>query len=277
MSKEKLSSAEYLMPDGRRYDIIEADEPQKSEELFRILFQKAYYEDHEEELHPAKPLDLSFLDEAAGADRPKMAGEEGILPQVKRHRFMLRAAAVLLAGFIVISGMTVAWNSQIAYAARFHLEKTMYQISGKYYTTNPDPNHRTDTISISIDSMEDLDDAVRFMPDLYIPAYIPDNCELDRLELMKTLQGDYTAEYVFMIRDGGQFRINEVLAKDAEVTDFMESRPVALRNRTVKYMTDPYTLLTCIQFAENDCLVTLSGDLKEEELLEVADHMIRKQ
>lgn len=277
MNKEKLSSAENLMPEELYSDMGEAGELQKSENLFRILFQKAYYEEYEEVLHPQNPLDLSFLDEITKTDRPQTTDIEEVLQQVKHHRLMLRVAAVLLAGFILISGMTVIWNSQFAYAARFQLEKAMYQISGKYFTSDADLNRRTDTISISVSSMEDMDQATRFMPELYIPSFIPEGWELDRLELMKTLQGDYTAEYIFINGDGEQFQIDEVLAENAVVTDFMESQKMELQNRTVKRMTDPYTLLNCIQFTENDCLVTISGDLKDDELSEVADHMIQKQ
>ncbi|MBQ6583505.1 MAG: hypothetical protein IJH77_06765, partial [Mogibacterium sp.] len=146
-----------------RNETAEEEALRRSEELLRVLFRNAYEEYFAEERMPGKPPDFSFMDEPVRESSGPAADEAGSVPPDERHKEKrsrrhpfrvlrpLRAVAVLLAAFILAGGMYCALDSQAAYAARFHLEKIMYQISGKYYSSDPDAGDRDDVIAIQED------------------------------------------------------------------------------------------------------------------------------
>ena len=233
----------------------------QSEEHLRALFQKAYYEYHADDFLPRKPLDFSFMEESV---------------ETKKHVLwrprILRVAALLLVCGVLTGLMHSFVNSHTAYAARFYLEKAMYRISGKYYASDMDADLQESQISIRIDTMEDLSQAVKFMPELYFPEEIPDGWTLKQLVLTKTLHGDRYAEYTFTSADSRSFCIHEeVLLVYSEVSTGMEGDPVQLRNRTVIAQYDDYMETHAVWFIENNVSVTIGGYLSPEEMLSVAD------
>lgn len=275
-----------------RNETAEEEALRRSEELLRVLFRNAYEEYFAEERMPGKPPDFSFMDEpvtetgepAEEEPSPGREPESDTGKRSKRNPFRLlrplRAVAVLLAAFILAGGMYCALDSQAAYAARFHLEKIMYQISGKYYSSDPDAGDRDDAITIRIASMDDLPQAVRFMPELYVPSYLPEGWELEHLELRKTIKGRKTANYNF-VKNGGDeketFYISEsVLREDVELKNYMERDVIDLKHRQVSLLKDDYTGLSCVNFIEKNISVTLSGPLEEEGILRVADGMAQR-
>ena len=272
-----------------RNETAEEEALRRSEELLRVLFRNAYEEYFAEERMPGKPPDFSFMDEpvtengepAEEEPSPGREPESDTGKRSKRNPFRLlrplRAVAVLLAAFILAGGMYCALDSQAAYAARFHLEKIMYQISGKYYSSDPDAGDRDDVIAIRITSMDDISQAVRFMPELYVPSYLPEGWELEHLELRKTIKGEKTAEYVFINKKEEKWKINEeLLIDDKVINNYMDSEIVKLKHRTVTLLSDEYTELSCVQFIEEDISVVLSDQLEISEMLNVADGLLQR-
>ena len=165
-------------------------------------------------------------------------------------------------------------DSQLVYAARFHLEKVMYQISGKYYTSDDEPEKRSNTISICIESMEDIPQAVRFLPELYVPSYLPEGWKLEKLELSKNVKGYKMAKYSFRNGEASEFFIDEeLLLEDVNTSNFIDGNSRRLKNRTVYILEDSFTGLSCVHFIDENVSVTLSGQLEVSDMLLVADGM----
>ena len=178
------------MNDDKRLSQMEAE----LKERFREAFDDYLKENGEEIPDP----DLSFL------NKPR---------EKKRHshiyRFATVAACVALI-FVTSSSMAVWMNSEAAHAMKFNLEKTFHKITDGFFSTDEEENGETseNEISITIDSMEDIDDAVAFMPDLPIPEYIPEGYELKSLDISKYVNGTYLVEYTFENVDRSIFMIN---------------------------------------------------------------------
>ncbi len=167
------------MNDDKRLSQMEAE----LKERFREAFDDYLKENGEEIPDP----DLSFL------NKPR---------EKKRHshiyRFATVAACVALI-FVTSSSMAVWMNSEAAHAMKFNLEKTFHKITNGFFSTLRKKIRRVedDRIVITVDNMEDIDDAIAFMPNLLIPQYIPDGFELDSLNISKFVSGSYTVEYKF--------------------------------------------------------------------------------
>lgn len=247
------------------------EEFRRTQKMLQVLFRDAYYKYHADELIPDSPPDFSFME-----DSP-FEKEEAEKTKVSRRRQPGRAlwiAATLIVCFLLGGGMFCLTDTSFAHAARFHLEKIMYQISGCYYSSDDGAEAQEDSISIRVDSMDEIDQAVRFMPELYVPSVISEGWELDRLELKKTIKGLKTAKYTFVDQASGKFSIDEEFLPDiVEAYNYIEGDMIELDNRKVLLLKDNHTGLIGINFIENNVFVTISGELQETELLCVADNL----
>ena len=141
--------------------------------------------------------DLSFLNE------PK---------EKKDHRFLYRfgtVAVCVILIFVTSSGMAVWMSSEAAHAMKFNLEKTFHRITDGFFSTDENESAETseNEISITIDSMDDIDDAIAFMPDLPVPEYIPEGFELEELKVSKFVNGNHIIEYTFNNKNNESFFI----------------------------------------------------------------------
>lgn len=247
------------------------EEFRRTQKMLQVLFRDAYYKYHADELIPDSPPDFSFME-----DSP-FEKEEAEKTKVSRRRQPGRAlwiAATLIVCFLLGGGMFCLTDTSFAHAARFHLEKIMYQISGCYYSSDDGAEAQEDSISIRVDSMDEIDQAVRFMPELYVPSVIPEGWELDRLELKKNIKGLKTAKYTFVDQASGKFTIDEeLLLEDKKISNYMEGESVILENRKVSVLTDNHTDLSCVFFVENNVAIFFSGQIEKNSLLSVADNM----
>lgn len=241
------------MNDDKRLSQMEAE----LKERFREAFDDYLKENGEEIPDP----DLSFL------NKPR---------EKKRHshiyRFATVAACVALI-FVTSSSMAVWMNSEAAHAMKFNLEKTFHKITDGFFSTNEEENGETseDEISITVDSMEDIDDAVAFMPDLPIPEYIPEGFELESLKVSKFMNGSYIVEYIFK-NDAVQYVIYSSLSKDVQDSTGLvgASEVIEMADRTIYLIDDNYTSEYSINCLINNQFICITGDLDRNLMVKVA-------
>lgn len=224
------------MNDDKRLSQMEAE----LKERFREAFDDYLKENGEEIPDP----DLSFL------NKPR---------EKKRHshiyRFATVAACVALI-FVTSSSMAVWMNSD------------------GFFSTDEEENGETseNEISITIDSMEDIDDAVAFMPDLPIPEYIPEGYELKSLDISKYVNGTYSVEYTFENVDRSIFMINSRYStKDQDNIGLIGGSEVIQKNdRTLYLIKDNYTSKYSVTFLLSNQFIDVTGDLDNDSMMEVA-------
>lgn len=194
----------------------------------------------------------------------------------KAFRRMPRVAACVLVLFVASGSMAVWVNSESAHALKFNMEKTFHKISSTLFSTSEsgDENFEEDRITIYVNSMDDIQNAVDFMPNLPIPGYIPEGFELDELEVTKFLDGTYTSEYEFCRAEDERITITSRYDNSDAITKIMaEAEAIELNDRIVYCLKDSYTSMYSISFYYQNLLIDISSTIDEEALLKVAERI----
>ena len=245
------------MNDDKRLSQMEAE----LKERFREAFDDYLKENGEEIPDP----DLSFL------NKPR---------EKKRHshiyRFATVAACVALI-FVTSSSMAVWMNSEAAHAMKFNLEKTFHKITNGFFSVEEENKEsQDDRIVITIDNMEDIDDAIAFMPNLLIPQYIPDGFELDSLNISKFVSGSYTVvEYSFKNSSGLEYIIDSRFTKEEEDTIGLigQSEVIELDDRTLYFIQDNYTANCSLSFIFANQFINITGEIDRELMIKIAEQI----
>lgn len=209
--------------------------------------------------------DFSFLNE------PK---------EKKDHRFLYRfgtVAVCVILIFVTSSGMAVWMNSEAAHAMKFNLEKTFHRITDGFFSTDENESAETseNEISITIDSMDDIDDAIAFMPDLPVPEYIPEGFELEELKVSKYMNETYSVKYMFHNNGKSTFIINSRYSKeeDNDIGLVGNSTEIKMNDRILYLTEDNYTSEYSLFFLLSNQFISVTGNLDNNSMLEVAQEI----
>ena len=210
--------------------------------------------------------DFSFLNE------PK---------EKKDHRFLYRfgtVAVCVILIFVTSSGMAVWMNSEAAHAMKFNLEKTFHRITDGFFSTDENESAETseNEISITIDSMDDIDDAIAFMPDLPVPEYIPEGFELEELKVSKFMNGNYMVEYNFIKVDNIYMIITsrQNIGQTATAGLVMESEEIIIDNNNIYIYEDDYTDTIGATFLLKDQLIDIKGNIDRDNMVDVVKGLL---
>ena len=230
----------------------------------RRRFRDMYDEYLEEQGERIPAPDLSFLQEEKPVWRKKHKG---------LRRFTAIVACMFLL-FVTSSGMAVWISSDAAHAVRFNLEKTFHRISGTFFSTDDGKEVETEEnqISITIDSMDDIQDAVNFMPDLPVPEYIPEGFELVWLKISKFMDESYWVEYYFKNDNGMDFTITSNNQKniDTSIDVVGETEKLIFDDKTIYFVEDTYTSTYNATFFMGDQLLAVVGNVSRSDMILIA-------
>lgn len=246
------------MSDGKK-SRIEAEIQRR----FRDMYDE-YLKDQGEQI--PEP-DLSFLQE----EKPKKRKEHRVL----RRFATITACMVLL--LVTSSGMAIWISSDAAHAVKFSLEKTLHRISGTFFSTDDGKEIETEEnqISITIDSMDDIQDAINFMPDLPVPGYIPEGFELETLKIIKFMTGDFTATYNFNYDSDISFVLTSSSIVDDEATAGLtyEIEEFTIGKYEAYYWSDAYTSTHGVSILMEDQLVDVTGNIDQNIMRRIAENV----
>lgn len=236
----------------------------------RRRFRDMYDEYLEEQGERIPAPDLSFLQEEKPVRRKKHKG---------LRRFTAIVACMFLL-FVTSSGMAVWISSDAAHAVRFNLEKTFHRISGTFFSTDDGKEVETEEnqISITIDSMDDIQDAVNFMPDLPVPEYIPEGFELETLTVVKYMNGSYEVTYTFK-NAGNNVILTSRTIKDQEATAGLtyEVEEFNIGEYEAYYWFDAYTDLYGISILMENQLIDIKGNIDRNIMKKIAENIYMQE
>lgn len=208
--------------------------------------------------------DFSFLNE------PK---------EKKDHRFLYRfgtVAVCVILIFVTSSGMAVWMNSEAAHAMKFNLEKTFHRITDGFFSTDENESAETseNEISITIDSMDDIDDAIAFMPDLPVPEYIPEGFELEELKVSKFVNGSNVSQYNF-VKDKNKIiiSINNVESDSMDAGIMMKAEEIVLPDRTIYCYKDGLYNSYGASFIEKSQLIDVKGNIDKDIIIKIVSNI----
>ncbi len=240
----------------------------RTEEEIRRRF-RDMYDSHlrEQDIQIPGP-DLSFLQEKKPAKR-------------KHHSALRRLstiAACMLLLFVTSSGMAVWISSDAAHAVKFSLEKTFHRISGTFFSTDDgsETSVEENQISITVDSMDDIEDAVSFMPDLPVPEYIPEGFELEELTVVKYMDGEYEACYIFNNSSNVYTYIittHSISSGDVDMGLIGEIEKIKVNQYDIYYYEDPYTKTRGVSFLMNKQLIGVKGNIDRSMMISIAKNI----
>lgn len=244
------------MNNGRK--MSETEEELK--EKFREVFDEYLKEKGEEIPEP----DLSFLKETNEREK-------------KKHGHFYRFGTLAVCAVLILtisSGMAVWMNSESAHAMKFNLEKTFHRIADGFFSTDENESAETseNEISITIDSMDDIDDAIAFMPELPVPEYIPEGFELEELKVSKFVNGGYTAQYNFIGNESKTLtiNINDIESNSFDAGIMMESEKIILPDRSIYYYRDNYFDSYGVIFIQKSKFVEIKSNVSKNMIIKIA-------
>lgn len=213
-----------------------------------------------------KALEITYLSSDA---------EEVSVDKPKRKPFRrIRMFLILLLCILLSFGITVWLHTPSGKAARFCVEKKMYQMTDLYDASDPALSNRKDVITIRIEDPKDLPRAETFMPELLKPSWIPEGWEFESLALFKTLRGIKTADYVYSDKNDQELFVMEYKQMgDEEINLFTISEEMSLEGRKLLLSENPVTGHDAVIFFQDDLMIQVCGDIEKETMIEIVKHM----
>lgn len=214
-------------------------------------------------------VDLSFMNTIVTGNESKKR------KNALFSRRILKIAAIVIC-FFTITTITSTWMiSQEAYALKYNLQRKLYMLKDGFTASND--NVETDfsdesNFSVTISDIKDLDKALKLMPDLPVPEYIPDGFALATLTVTKWFDGAYNVEYVY---NAGEKELNIVAYKAAgtespSISINGTKEVLEMEDRTIAVWHDIFNDIVGCTVLMDDILIDISGEIAKEELIEIS-------
>ncbi len=243
------------------------------DEQFKNLMQRMMEESSDFYDEPQKQVDYSFLDNKTPLDNEQYPRGKG-MARKSFHTFASRIAVIVFGILIAGSGIAIWINSQPANALKFQMEKNFYEVKDGVFSTDEQEENAgaldQTCITRKYKSMEDIDKAKEFMPELPVPGYIPENYVLQKLTIEKNSRDIMNALYNFKSGDKNLY-INVLEGIDETGYETMADVKIVNDGDKKIYVwkeaeTDSYGC----SFIANKTVIYISGDISEDEMLAVA-------
>ena len=229
------------------------------DEEFEERFRQAFLSNPSPERAPKKPLDLSFMQE-----------------QKHRRKARLRGAQVAVAClliFVVSSLLAVHLNDHRSLASGHPLEKILYYIKGGGYTTDPASSGREEkSQTVRITDPEKINAALRLMPQLYLPEYLPEGWEMKSLEVTKKTDGSCSAGFLYENGQKQSLMIGEYDGTDSEGKK-PDAGEIIAQNGKTYYFHEQSGEKQWVEYREGTMLLRIEAPLEKEVLLSIADQL----
>lgn len=246
------------------------------DEQFKNLMQRIVDESSSFYDEPQKKVDYSFLDTVTPLDNEFYSRQKLDINQVKVkkkfHSFASRIAVIVFAILISGSGIAIWINSQPANALKFQTEKNFYEVKDGVFSTDEEQTDAADETCITrkYKSMEDMDKAKAFMPNLPVPEYIPEGYVLENLKIDKNSSDIMNALYHFKSGDKNLY-INVLEGLDETGYETMaDVKIVSDGDKKIYVWKEPETDSYGCSFIANKTVIYILGDISEDEMLNVA-------
>ena len=211
----------------------------KSKDIHRRLVEEFREADRKygEDYGEVPDFDFSFLDDP---DSWNVDRERGSAKAYRKgsgfRRFMVAAVCVII---LLLSAnlLLIMTDSTDIYGDRGILHRIKTGVAGLFTDEDAaDPDGIRESMSIT--DMKDIGSAKKFLPQLYVPEYMPEGYELKNLEIDEYYSGDVMGEYQFSDRHGRDIMIAfEYVNGDTSHTSASQGGLMELKDRKI-YITE---------------------------------------
>ncbi len=211
---------------------------------------------------PARPLDLSFMDNPPVENKPS-----------KKRTYLLRIAAVV--AIILVTSITTAIfvSNDYASAVQDKLQRKVFEMKhGVVVATDEEFAEEGETVW----EITDFDTAVKakeLVPELPIPGYVPEGYEFEKLILQLYDNGHYAARYEFFNNTTNLNISSQSHNGDYDTSVFNNKKIIESTGQTIILWQDPVSLLYGITIISNESLTFITpskNTITTDELLRIA-------
>ena len=129
--------------------------------------------------------------------------------------------------------------------------------------------------TVTVLDEKDIDSAKEFLPGLYVPTYIPEGYEFEKLKIERYKSGDYWASYYYT---NGKQNIILLLGYTISSKRTYEAQGdgalIKLNDRKIFSTSDNLTEEQCVTVYTESCNIEISGQLSQNELVKIGECMI---
>lgn len=233
---------------------------EKSQEKFEDALKEPFEADFEQNCQGRTGPDLSFMKEQA-REKPK-----------KKYRVSFgKVAAVVVIVLLGTNAVLLLSNNSQSYGDKGILHRLYQGIAGIVTDSDEEVNPEDEVESLTITSMKDMDKAKRFLPELYVPEYIPQGYQLNNLTIDKYAGGDYVGTYEFTDEEGSVLGICPMaIAGDSSYATSGKGEMIELADRKILVAYDDVEQCYTAAVYTESCLMDISGKLDKDEIIRVA-------
>ena len=240
----------------------------KSKDIHRRLVEEFREADRKygEDYGEVPDFDFSFLDDpdSGTVDRERGSGKAYHKGSGFR-RFMVAAVCVMIL-LLSTNLLLIMTDSTYIYGDRGILHRIKTGVAGLFTDEDAaDPDGIRESMSIT--DMKNIGSAKKFLPQLYVPGYIPDGYELESLEIYQYYSGDVMGEYDFRDKNGRDIMIAfEYMTGDVSHTSASQGELMELSDRKIYITESGARDELCADVITEDCrmMITVAPDQREE-------------
>ncbi|MFV0518302.1 MAG: hypothetical protein ACK5MV_12985, partial [Aminipila sp.] len=173
------------------------------------------------------------------------------------------------------SGIAIWINSEPANALKFHIEKKFFELKNGGFSTEQNNDGQEDEgwITRKYTSMDDIDKAKKFMPELPVPGYIPETYKLNELYIEKLSSGGYTVEYIYNYKDK-QIHINVFdIINDTQSQNNSIGEIVIENDKEIFVWEDVATDSFGGSVIIDNMIIYVLGDISRDEIIKIAANL----
>lgn len=228
-------------------------------------------------------FDLSFLGEEPDAptEENDAAREEVFVPakKEKKHRFsrFTKVAAVVIIFLLCTNIFLLGKNSSESYGDKGILHRLYQGVTG-LFTDSEEQTEDSDVEEfMTFNSLGDkeLKKAKEFLPGLYVPTYMPEGYELEKLEIKKFYSGDYQADYLYKNNSDDIVKIllSYTTNKELSYQTPENGTLIEMNDRKIILFEDDVAEEHFITVYTETCSMDIQGGNNTEDLVEIGKNM----
>lgn len=221
-------------------------------------------------------FDLSFLDEQPyePTEENDAAREESFISpkEEKKRRFsrFAKVAAVLIIFLLCTNIIMLGRDSSESYGDKGILHRLYQGVTG-LFTDSEEKTEESDVEEfMTFDHLgeKELKKAKEVLPGLYVPTYIPEGYEFEKLEIQKYYSGDFHGKYLYK-SNNDTITILLYYSGDLEVSYQLpeNGQLIELGDRKIIVFEDEVESRNWVSVYMEDCTVDITGKCNVEDLI----------
>ena len=225
-------------------------------------------------------FDLSFLEEQPyePTEENDAAREESFISpkEEKKHRFsrFAKVAAVLIIFLLCTNIIMLGRDSSESYGDKGILHRLYQGVTGLFTDSEEETEESDVEETVTVLDEKDIDSAKEFLPELYVPTYMAEGYEFEKLTIEKYYSGDCQASYLYQKGSDTLEVLIYYLSDSEQVHQWQEEGSlINLQDRKIFISEDSLLDNPRVSVYTEICSMDISGGESSEELVLVAKGM----